>query len=128
MSEIQDACKKFKARRDPFALIESGAFKIRTKAGELIPLTPETMHPFQRRAYYSVKEQYQKGKPVRQIWLKSRQMGGSTLAELIEVAVAMLVWAAAGPEPGETTSAVMVRVSTAPPATVPSVHAPVPGT
>lgn len=89
MSELQDACKKFKARRDPFALIESGAFKIRTKAGMLIPLTPETMHPFQRRAYYSVKEQYQKGKPVRQIWLKSRQMGGSTLAQLIVAAVTM---------------------------------------
>ena len=86
---FRDACARTVRQRDPFALIESGAFKIRTKAGALISLTPETMHPFQRRAYESVKEQYQAGKPVRQIWLKSRQMGGSTLAQLILTAAAM---------------------------------------
>lgn len=76
-------------QRDPFALIESGAFRIRTKAGALIAFTPETMHSFQREAYEDIKRQYQAGKPVRQIWLKSRQMGGSTLAQIIVTAAAM---------------------------------------
>jgi len=86
---LSSAVELFRKRRDPFALIESGAFKIRTKAGKMISLTPDTMHVFQRTAYESIKKEYRSGKPVRQIWLKSRQMGGSTLAELIMTAVAM---------------------------------------
>ena len=75
--------------RDPFALIESGALMIKTKAGRLLPLTPATMKPGQLRAYEHIKKTYQAGKPVRVRWLKYRQGGFSTLAELITFAVTL---------------------------------------
>ena len=84
---FRQACSEMVRQRDPFALIESGALKIRTKAGKLIALTPETMKPGQLRAYLRVKELYQQGKPVRMRWLKYRQGGFSTLAELLIFAV-----------------------------------------
>ncbi len=52
--------------------------KIRTKTGELVPLT---LNEPQRRLYSVIAERYRAGKPVRVIILKARQMGFSTLTE-----------------------------------------------
>lgn len=52
--------------------------KIRTKTGELVPLT---LNEPQKRLYSVIAERYRAGKPVRVIILKARQMGFSTLTE-----------------------------------------------
>lgn len=54
--------------------------KIRTKAGTLEPLR---MNAAQLRLYDAIQEQKRRGKPVRIIILKARQMGFSTLAEAL---------------------------------------------
>lgn len=54
--------------------------KIRTKDGSVIPFL---LNEPQRRLYEVIREQWQKGKPVRIIILKARQMGFSTLTEAI---------------------------------------------
>lgn len=54
--------------------------KIRTKDGTIEPLI---MNAPQLRLYNAIKEQWQKGKPVRIIILKARQMGFSTVTEAV---------------------------------------------
>lgn len=54
--------------------------KIRDKEGRIIPLR---LNKSQQRLYDIIQEQWQKGKPVRIIILKARQMGFSTLIEAI---------------------------------------------
>lgn len=54
--------------------------KIRTKDGSVISFL---LNEPQRRLYQVIREQWQKGKPVRIIILKARQMGFSTLTEAI---------------------------------------------
>ena len=54
--------------------------KIRDKDGNIVPFR---MNKPQQRLYDTIKEQWQKGKPVRIIILKARQMGFSTLTEAI---------------------------------------------
>ena len=53
---------------------------IRAKDGSIIPFR---MNQPQRRLYETIREQWRKGKPVRIIILKARQMGFSTLTEAI---------------------------------------------
>ena len=52
--------------------------KIRDKDGRIVDFL---LNEPQRRLYETVREQWQKGKPVRIIILKARQMGFSTLTE-----------------------------------------------
>lgn len=54
--------------------------KIRDKKAEIIPLK---MNAPQRKLYEVIKGEYKKGKPIRIIILKARQMGFSTLTEAI---------------------------------------------
>ena len=54
--------------------------KIRDKKAEIIPLK---MNAPQRKLYGVIREEYRKGKPIRIIILKARQMGFSTLTEAI---------------------------------------------
>ena len=58
--------------------------KIRTKDGELKPLI---MNAPQRRLYEAIRKQWDKGKPIRIIILKARQMGFSTVTEAILFAI-----------------------------------------
>ena len=54
--------------------------KIRSKTGQIVPFL---LNQPQRRLYEVIREQWRKGKPVRIIILKARQMGFSTLTEAI---------------------------------------------
>lgn len=87
--DLAKYAKSLISEHDPWELIESGALMIRTKAGVLIPFTPETMKPGQLRAYKYIKKMARKGLSVLVRWLKYRQGGFSTLAEAIIFANAL---------------------------------------
>ena len=57
-----------------------GCLKIRTKTGTIIPFR---LNPAQRKLYDVAKSQQDRGKPVRIIILKARQLGFSTLTEAL---------------------------------------------
>jgi len=82
-TEIFSRTRENISPHDPWKLIESGALYIRTKAGTLLPFTPETMKPGQLRAYEYIKAENRAGRSVQVRWLKYRQGGFSTLAEAI---------------------------------------------
>lgn len=62
------------------ALYIATFLKIRAKDGSIIPFK---LNQPQQRLYDTIREQWRKGKPVRIIILKARQMGFSTLTEAI---------------------------------------------
>ncbi len=54
--------------------------KIRTKSGDIVPLQ---LNPAQQKLYGVIKAEHEKGKPIRIIILKARQLGFSTLCEAL---------------------------------------------
>ena len=68
------------AEHDPIWLVENEKLSIKTKAGELIPLT---LNPIQKKIIAKIRELQAANKPIRLWILKARQEGVSTLIEAI---------------------------------------------
>ncbi|MCR8633477.1 terminase large subunit domain-containing protein [Paenibacillus radicis (ex Xue et al. 2023)] len=74
------ALKKFKGNLDNFEAFCFEYLRIKTKTGDIVPLT---LNNAQKKLAWTVFDQIKKGKPVRIIILKARQMGFSTTTEAI---------------------------------------------
>ncbi|MNW38168.1 Terminase-like family protein [compost metagenome] len=75
-----EGLKEFKGNLDNFEAFCFAFLRIKTKTGDIVPLV---LNDAQKKLARTVFEQIKKGKPVRIIILKARQMGFSTTTEAI---------------------------------------------
>jgi len=71
---------KIAVETNPLLIVEDNLLTIRTKAGQLLPLT---LNSTQKKILTKIKELLAKGKPIRLWILKARQAGCTTLIEAI---------------------------------------------
>lgn len=67
-------------QEDPFSLVEAEKLIIKTKTGEMLPLKPNMA---QKRVLNKIKDMWLKGKIIRILVLKARQLGISTVIEAL---------------------------------------------
>ena len=85
--ERYDAAKRCVKEFDAaLALIDTGIFKIRAKAGGMIPFKPTHV---QTKLYKHIRVQMNNGKPVKIIILKARQRGFSTAIAVLFMALSI---------------------------------------
>ncbi|UKS30060.1 DNA packaging protein [Paenibacillus sp. HWE-109] len=80
LGEYPEKMAELKLSMDDFELFCKDNLKIKTKKGVMVPLT---LNKAQRKLAETVFDQIEKGKPVRIIILKARQMGFSTTTEAL---------------------------------------------